>query len=100
MTADGKEAVTESWAECTKVDICSGGLDQQHFHPKPADDDEHVDNLVEKLNILCETKERIGLIGVLYLGGVVMSLIVFPWAADKVGRKIPFVATMLVSLVG
>jgi len=62
------------------------------------DDDEFVDNFVEKLDILCENKYTIGLIGSLYLIGVVASLFFVPLLADKCGRKIPFTITILVSL--
>ena len=95
--ADGQATVEEVWKECTKNDVCGQGLDHDHFHPH-TEDEEFVDNFVESLDILCESKDKVGLIGSLYLIGVVASLVFVPMVADMCGRKIPFVLTILLSL--
>jgi len=95
--SDGADVLEEVWKECTKNDVCENGLDHEHFHPHTEDDD-FVDNFVESLDMLCESKYKVGLIGSLYLIGVICSLIFVPLIGDKCGRKIPFSLTILVSL--
>ena len=96
---DGSNVVEEIWRECTKNEICDGHIPPGEYRPR-TDDDGFVDNFVEKFDdFLCRDKFTIGLIGSLYLIGVVCSLIFVPVLADKCGRKIPFTLTIVVSLL-
>lgn len=62
-------------------------------------DHEYLDNWVEKLDLLCESKERLGLMGSTYFMGIILSMIIVPKMTDNYGRKWIFVLTMLLSLL-
>ena len=61
-------------------------------------DDEYLDNWVDKLDLLCESKLKIGLIGSVYFAGVITTLLFVPPLSDRYGRKVIFVVSLLVSL--
>lgn len=41
-------------------------------------DPEYLDNWVQKLDLLCESKERLGLLGSAYFVGVLTAMIIIP----------------------
>ena len=47
------------------------------------------------MNILCESKQNIGILGVLELVGTAVSLAIIPFLADRIGRKIPLILTFV-----
>lgn len=94
---DVVDVMHDVWKECSKNEICEKGIPHDQFKIRK-DEDDYLDNLVEKLDILCESKFKIGLIGSMYLIGVIASLVSFPILADKCGRKFPFGLMILVSV--
>lgn len=62
------------------------------------DDEEYIDNWVEKWDMLCEPKWKIGLLGAICFVGVLISTAFVPLLSDKFGRKVVFVSTLAVSV--
>ena len=60
-------------------------------------DPEYLDNWVNKLDLLCEPKYKIGLIGSMYFVGVITSLTFVPVMADRCGRKWAYLGTLCLS---
>ena len=65
-----------------------------------ASDPELMDNWVQKLGLLCEPKNRIGLLGSSYFIGIISSMLFVPALSDHIGRKIIFCGTIVVSIIG
>ena len=63
-------------------------------------DPEYLDNWVERLDLLCETTGRVGMLGSAFFVGVTSSMFVIPKLADVWGRKPMFIVTMALSLIG
>ena len=59
-----------------------------------------MDNWVGKLGLLCEPKNRIGLLGSSYFIGIIASMLFVPALSDHIGRKKIFCGTMVVSIIG
>jgi MFS family permease len=62
------------------------------------DNDETLDNWVEKFDMLCEPKWKIGLLGSMYFIGVIVGMTFVPPLADAFGRKIIFIVTLIISV--
>lgn len=83
---------TDEWKKCSKQKICSEGIPKEDY--RPVEDDEYIDNWVspEKLDLLCEPKYKIGLVGSLYFAGVVATILILPFISDKYfGRRYIFI---------
>lgn len=63
------------------------------------DDPEYIDNWVEKYDMLCEPKWRIGLLGASFFLGIIATMIPVPAWADSKGRRNVFILTMIVSII-
>ena len=63
------------------------------------DDNQYINNWVEKWDILCEPKWKIGLLGALAFTGVLISTATLPLLSDKIGRKVIYVVTLGVSVL-
>ena len=83
------------WVPCNKEEICNDNLPYKPDKSEP----EYLDNWVEKFNMLCETKAKVGMLGSAFFLGALISLLVIPRWADKYGRKGPFLATMILTLI-
>ena len=94
--SEGHDVATETWRDCSKSEICEKGYDHDHY--RAVHDDEYLDNWVDKLELLCESKLKIGLIGSLYFAGVITTLLFVPPLSDRFGRKVIFVISLFVSL--
>ena len=92
-----KDDATGEWRECSKTEICEKNLDKEHW--RPVEDEDYIDNWVEKYDMLCEPKWRIGLLGAFFFLGVIITMIPVPLYADKYGRRDVFVVTMVVCIV-
>ena len=73
-------------------------MDHDHYRAAPREDDETVDNWVDKLEMLCSPKSAVGLIGSMYFVGVVTTLVFVPPLTDRFGRKLTFVITLISSV--
>ena len=82
------DAQTDEWRECGVDEICNNNLDKSEY--RPVHDDEYIDNWVEKYDLTCESKFKIGLLGSCFFLGVVSTLLVYPPISDKYGRKVPY----------
>ena len=51
-------------------------------------DPQSLDNWVDQYDLLCEPKWKIGLLGSVFFSGVICTVILVPWLADKYGRKL------------
>lgn len=94
------DSASDEWKSCTKQEICSQGLPSDQW--RPVEDDEYIDNWVspEKLDLLCEPKYKIGLLGSLYFAGVVVTILWVPIVSDRCcGRRLIFLISMGVFLV-
>jgi len=96
---------TGFWNKCSKEEICQNkeygpnNLRPAKIRPVKTDP-EYLDNWVEKLDLLCEPKHRLGMLGSAYFVGITSSMFVIPKMADIWGRKPMFIVTMVLSLVG
>lgn len=91
------------WRACTKKEICEhktfGKKNLRASMIKPnTSDPEYLDNWVEKLDMLCESKQRLGLMGSAYFVGILTAMIIVPQLSDSYGRKNIFVVTMGLTL--
>ena len=50
--------------------------------------------------MLCESKFKVGLLGSMFFLGVISTLIIIPPLADKFGRKLIFLISNIVSVIG
>jgi MFS family permease len=89
---------TGEWTECSKTEICEGHLDHDHYRAKE-DDPEYIDNWVEKFDMLCEPRWRVGLIGAFFFFGIIVTMIPVPRYSDLNGRRNVFIVTMCVAIV-
>jgi MFS family permease len=95
---------TGEWTECKKQEICDQNIDSDHYRPDTTDS-EYIDNWVspEKMNLLCEPKEKIGLFGSIYFAGLCFAILILPPMADKFGRRWPvFIgnAALIICMIG
>lgn len=60
---------------------------------------EYLENWVPKLGLLCEKKDRLGLLGSAFFAGILIGMMIVPHLADKYGRKIVFNTTIFLSIV-
>lgn len=59
----------------------------------------YIDNWVDKLDLICEPKTRIGYIGSAFFIGLLIGLSFIPTLSDTYGRRITFSASMVFSLI-
>lgn len=86
------------WKSCTKEEICSRGLSKDDYRAD-TNDDEYFDNWVEKYDLLCEPKMKVGLIASMYFIGLIVFIVFVPPLADRFGRKWVFIATLVISVI-
>jgi len=104
LTRDPNEfecLVDDKWVICSKEDICDKQIGLDSY--RPVKDDEYLDNWErpEKLDLLCEPKWKIGLLGSIFFVGVVATTLVYPILADQCfGRKPVILFVFFVSIVG
>ena len=72
---------------CEKVDYCSGKDKQSDWVSIDWDDDQSIHNLIEQLDFFCEPAYMIGLIGAMFLCGIVIGCMTLTRMGDVVGRK-------------
>jgi MFS family permease len=89
------ETHEQVWRECKKHEICERGLGQEQ-HRADTKDDEYIDGWVQKFDLLCEPKWKVGLIGSMYFIGVIATLTFVPIIADSCGRKWVFCVTLVI----
>ena len=78
------------WQSCTKDDVCAKELPHDRYKPDTSDP-EYIDNWVEKFDLLCKPKSRLGLFGLYFFIGIISTIIVFPKIADMYGRREMFI---------
>lgn len=83
------------WVPCEKEEICKNNLDYLPDKEEP----EYLDNWVQKFDMLCQPKEKVGMLGSAYFVGILLGLLIVPRLSDKYGRKAPFLGTMLLSFI-
>ena len=93
-----KDRETGEWHSCSKEEICSQGLSKDEYRPD-TNDDEYFDNWVEKYDLLCEPKMKVGLIGSMYFIGLIVFITFVPPLSDRYGRKWIFIITLIVSAI-
>lgn len=92
---------SDRWSYCSKEEICSKGIPGTNY--RPIEDDEYIHNWVgpEKLDLLCQSKFKIGLLGSMYFIGIVSTILIWPWISDKwFGRRSIFLITGLIFICG
>lgn len=88
---------TGEWRECSKQEICDRHLPKDKYRADESDP-EYFDNWVEKFDLLCEPKWKVGLLGSCFFIGVLLTIIIVPKLADVYGRRPLFLITMYVSI--
>jgi len=84
MTKTEKDTqVTKFWNKCTKEDICTRKPYGKYFlRPSKIrpnqEDPEYLDNWVEKLGMLCERSDRIGMLGSAFFIGIIIGMFIVP----------------------
>lgn len=58
-----------------------------------------MDNWVQKLDLLCESKERLGLLGSAFFVGILTAMIIIPQLSDYYGRKNIFIFTLVITII-
>jgi MFS family permease len=54
---------------------------------------------VEKFDILCEPKWKVGLLGSTYFAGIIVGMAFVPALSDAYGRKVIFIVTLIISVI-
>lgn len=90
---------TGEWNTCSKQYICELGLTRDEYRPDTEDYD-YIDNWQSQVDMLCEPKTRIGLLGALYFVGILVASTVIPvgYISDQIGRKLVYCATIIVQI--
>ena len=73
------------WIKCKREDFCWNGKDIKY--KVDWDDDESIHNLISQLNMYCAKDMIIGLIGALFLVGIVIGCSTLTRMGDVYGRK-------------
>ena len=73
------------WQTCSKEEICSKQIGKDHYRPDK-NDPEYIDNWVEKYDLMCQPKTRMGLFGLWFFVGVITTIMLTPWISDIYGR--------------
>ena len=70
------------------------------FEYKPDyDDPDYLDNWIIKFDLLCKEYKKENLMMYSFFIGAITGLIILPKLADSIGRKVPFILTLLISLI-
>lgn len=88
------------WASCTKDYICVNNLGKGEYLAD-TDDSQYINNWVEQVDMLCESKSRIGFMGACFFAGVISASSLLPvgYLADLYGRKWVLVGTMISEII-
>lgn len=89
----------EKWAPCSKDEICGSALPKEDYRPVK-DDPEYLDNWVDKFDLLCTEKYKVGLLGSMFFAGIVTGMLFVPALADNLGRKWVFISSLSVAQFG
>jgi len=96
-----KDAAT--WVQCTKVEVCydyNGERSSYRAVQDVSKDADFVENWVMRMDMLCESRLKIGMLGFSYFLGVVIGLALAPPLADLCGKQYIFCSSLLLSLIG
>jgi len=82
------------WSTCSKQYICTNQLTKNEYRPDTTDE-YYIENWTEQVNLICESKSRIGFLGASYFIGVIFATAIIPigYLSDLYGRKWVFVFT-------
>ena len=80
-----------TWQPIEREQICAESMAEWRIDYSS---DKTFRNWVQKLNLTCESKEIIGLIGSSYFLGMAVSSVLFPRLADIIGPKPILILTM------
>ena len=61
-------------------------------------DPEYIDNWVNKLDLLCVTRAKVGFLGSAFFIGVLLAILIVPTSADKYGRLYLFRISLALQL--
>ena len=85
-----------SWIECNHTYIYKNDKCEDIHFFRIVNGQNNFDNWVEKLNLLCYDPKIIGSVGSMYFIGFGLSSVVIPSLSDKVGKKMPYIASLFV----
>ena len=88
---------SQEWHRCNKEEICANNLEY-----RPIVDDEYIDNWErpEKLDLLCEPKYKVGLLGSMFFAGACSTMFIIPLLADKWwGRKTTLSVVIVLNVI-
>ena len=85
------------WVPCTKHEICRN--EESTVFRAVTTDPFYLDNWVSKLDLLCESDQRIGYIGSAFFVGLLSGLAFIPTVSDKFGRRPVFNICLIFSVI-
>lgn len=88
----------DNWFRCTQEQLCEYRRSNNVFsHSVDKEHPLYLSNWVEQLDLLCASKERIGLLGMSFFVGLFLGLFVLPKLGDKYGRRPVITCSSLLS---
>ena len=60
-------------------------MSKEHYRPNKSDY-EYIDNWIEKWDLVCEPKSRIGFLGSCFFIGIILTIYFVPKWSDQSGR--------------
>ena len=95
-----KNGGSDAFEKCEKHQICRQLKEDPSFEYKPDfNDPDYLDNWIIKFDLLCKEHKKEDLMMYSFFIGAITGMILFPKLADSFGRKVPFILTILISLV-
>ena len=88
-----------SWRSCNREEICKENMKKESYRVITNDQD-YINNWVEKLDLLCMPAQKTGLIGSSLFIGIVMSIYLIPLQSDEHGRLFYITASIIVQIIG
>ena len=78
---------SSEWTTCTPEDFCDGPESHQISYKVDYSTNLSLRNWVQEYDMYCAPKYQFGLFGSFYFAAVVISCVIFPALADRVGRR-------------
>ena len=88
-----------SWKKCNREEICLEKMPKDRYRMITNDQD-YINNWVEKLDLLCMPASKTGFLGSCYFIGIIMSIYYIPLMSDQNGRRFYILGSIVVQIIG
>ena len=90
----------DSWYSCDKTIICEYELSKEDWRIDYSGDESYI-NWVdpEKLDLICVSPNKIGMLGSAYFVGFAISSAFTPKLSDVFGRKMPYMVCIIIQTI-